>query len=564
MVVYKLGYSIGRDEEDFTNILFNRPTRYKPFNLDYNTQFKPKLLLEQMASVVSLLEDVFPIPKDFFISIAIEISKILEDCISSSFNNLKQALIFKEDAWLCPIETKRVLEACSKEKGLSGWLADLKLNRAPKGKSLRNYILDLENKEFYGDKSDKANEKRRDFLDLLAFLSVIDTKVVFNDNIPKSMYEKVKVFLLVMILYLAKAHMADFPEELFQKIKYEEPKQSNPEEIAFCVEKIEGIRIVDNVLIINGFEFRTNKDKKFLEEFTGFLNKNSLRWIFFQDCCFNSDTLYFWNVSTRISFHNCRFEKIFSVLSTLNSSLEFNECTFLAALNLERTAFNQFSALHIEKCFFEKGSICNLSKIYKFQADGSTLFNSITIEVKDTIFNGELKLQNTRNEICLRMENVSFGYPFQIHNIKLEKHSKLENLCFSSIPSIQMNEARKDLYNAMKNAGLEERAKELGILAEKQEEPNSKFDYDKYQLAYESGYLKPEYAAYFLGKSVNYLAKKRAKDKEQITREALPFIGKGKDIQYPVDALLAFKAKDWVKLKELRKKYEMNEEEKED
>ena len=35
MVVYKLGYSIGRDEEDFTNILFNRPTRYKPFNLDY-------------------------------------------------------------------------------------------------------------------------------------------------------------------------------------------------------------------------------------------------------------------------------------------------------------------------------------------------------------------------------------------------------------------------------------------------------------------------------------------------------------------------------------------------
>ncbi len=67
-----------------------------------------------------------------------------------------------------------------------------------------------------------------------------------------------------------------------------------------------------------------------------------------------------------------------------------------------------------------------------------------------------------------------------------------------------------------------------------------------------------------MGKSVNYLAKKRAKDKEQITREALPFIGKGKDIQYPVDALLAFKAKDWVKLKELRKKYEMNEEEKED
>ncbi len=60
-----------------------------------------------------------------------------------------------------------------------------------------------------------------------------------------------------------------------------------------------------------------------------------------------------------------------------------------------------------------------------------------------------------------------------------------------------------------------------------------------------------------MGKSVNYLAKKRAKDKEQITREALPFIGKGKSIQYPVDALNAFKANDWTKLKELRKKYKM-------
>ena len=40
-----------------------------------------------------------------------------------------------------------------------------------------------------------------------------------------------------------------------------------------------------------------------------------------------------------------------------------------------------------------------------------------------------------------------------------------------------------------------------------------------------------------------------------LTQKSLPFKEDGRDIQYPVEALLAFKAKDWAKLKELRKKY---------
>ena len=81
------------------------------------------------------------------------------------------------------------------------------------------------------------------------------------------------------------------------------------------------------------------------------------------------------------------------------------------------------------------------------------------------------------------------------------------------------------------------------------------FDYEAYQVAYATGYLKSEFAAYLLEKSVSYLGQKRKKDKETRSRDALPFVGEGKNIQYPVDALLAFKAKDWAKLKELRKKY---------
>ena len=78
---------------------------------------------------------------------------------------------------------------------------------------------------------------------------------------------------------------------------------------------------------------------------------------------------------------------------------------------------------------------------------------------------------------------------------------------------------------------------------------------EKYEMALKSGWLKPEYAARFLGKSVRTLQEKRKKDKEHITRESLPFIGEGKDIIYPLDALQAYLEKDWNTLKELRKKY---------
>ena len=152
------------------------------------------------------------------------------------------------------------------------------------------------------------------------------------------------------------------------------------------------------------------------------------------------------------------------------------------------------------------------------------------------------------------MKNVSFGNQFKVKDINLSKSSIFENLTFSSIPSIQMDNARKDLYNAMKDAGLEERANELGIMPEIK---NKKLTSDdrEYHNALETGFLKSEYAAYFLNKSPSYLSKKRIKDKKQITRDSIPFVGEGKDILYPLDALQAYQAKDWNTLKELRKKY---------
>ena len=117
-----------------------------------------------------------------------------------------------------------------------------------------------------------------------------------------------------------------------------------------------------------------------------------------------------------------------------------------------------------------------------------------------------------------------------------------------------MANSQKQLHDTLVSSGLKEVAETLNLLANNKQKKTS-FDYEAYQAAYDSGWLKPEFAAYFLGKSANYLAKKRMDDKKKLTQQSLPFKGDAKDIQYPVDALLAFKAKDWNKLKELRKKY---------
>ena len=142
-----------------------------------------------------------------------------------------------------------------------------------------------------------------------------------------------------------------------------------------------------------------------------------------------------------------------------------------------------------------------------------------------------------------------------IKSVKLNPLSEIQNIAFVCVKSSKMDKSRKDLYEVMKSAGLEEQAKAQGIYAVEETKETNDFDYDAYKVAYETGYLKSEYAAYLLEKSVSYLGQKRKKDRENPSRDSIPFIGEGKNIKYPVEALLAYKAKDWEKLKELRQIY---------
>ena len=95
---------------------------------------------------------------------------------------------------------------------------------------------------------------------------LIDKGFEFNNIIPKSMYQNVKDFLRLMVSTVAEGYATDIPEELLKSVRYKDAKQPNSEIEAFKTDSIDGIRILYNQVTLNGFEFRTPNDSKFLEE----------------------------------------------------------------------------------------------------------------------------------------------------------------------------------------------------------------------------------------------------------------------------------------------------------
>ena len=76
----------------------------------------------------------------------------------------------------------------------------------------------------------------------------------------------------------------------------------------------------------------------------------------------------------------------------------------------------------------------------------------------------------------------------------------------------------------------------------------------EYLLAYNNGWLPTRFAAMFIHKKSLYLIRKRRIDKYFTTIHNLPCVFKDNEYLYPVEALVAFKKKDWTKLNELRQK----------
>lgn len=273
--------------------------------------------------------------------------------------------------------------------------------------------------------------------------------------------------------------------------------------------------------------------------------------VFFINCHFLTPVVITEPVETDVCFRGCKFSRDCVFKCDISGHLIFTDCKFRDRLDFEDASISQM--FFIEGCFFDKNSLFNLNH--------AKLKSTAKCTIKNTQFVGRFEAEGANISSFSVFSNISFFNVFNFNQTKFNGHCIFDNIAFAHSTSQAIVEAQKIWAKALEKSGCEKEISNLGFNIHTVKDEKGLKDYE---IALKSGLMNSKQAAYFLGKSVNYLAKKRAKDKEQITREALPFIGKGKDIQYPVDALLAFKAKDWVKLKELRKKYEMKEEEKED
>ncbi|MGN0919905.1 MAG: hypothetical protein ACI4OR_04035 [Alphaproteobacteria bacterium] len=270
--------------------------------------------------------------------------------------------------------------------------------------------------------------------------------------------------------------------------------------------------------------------------------------VIFDHCCTqNIIALCHAGIETRAYFKNCTFQARFAMVDVrLFRTIRFENCKFLKGFLLEDCSFD--IALFFENCLFKE------NQDFKIERCRFKKFYPGHLSIKNCTFYGHFSLKGTNIESDLEIRDSAFFSDYDFSNVEFNSEKvNIANLLFNT--SKDFEQSRRNLVKCLRKHKCIKTINSLGLAVQLKELENEKFDYDAYQIAYNSGFLKPEYAAYFLGKSKVYLAKKRTEDKKKLVRDSLPFKIDGRDIQYPVEALLAFKAKDWDTLKNLRKKY---------
>ena len=264
-----------------------------------------------------------------------------------------------------------------------------------------------------------------------------------------------------------------------------------------------------------------------------------------------------------VYFYNCAFSSNITHIDGNNwGYLVFKECLFPADCIISGSTKGNYV---FDNCIFTKRFCVDMNDIYRLYVTNCTVDTDGTMEIKyfpkgdsrliiaDCRFYGNFELNNPQ-ELQIELNRDVFFKPLVIKRGRFEYRSKFSDLCFPTNSSPQMEKSKQQLYDALVNSNLKEMAEDLNLLANAKPKKPA-FDYAAYQAEYDTGWLQSKNAAYLLGRKDTYLSKKRMADKKKITRTTIPYRGDGKNIQYPVDALLAFKAQDWNKLKELRKKY---------
>lgn len=316
--------------------------------------------------------------------------------------------------------------------------------------------------------------------------------------------------------------------------------------------------IKNNALLVQNVNFNSYESINIYEELLD--NRYGIfEEIGIKNCVFNHDIeRTATSIELPIFFYDCVFNKRFSVFYVApNRHLCFLKCKFLgqsefgACTNSKHMPY----VLDILNCYFGTNSATIIANI---QDEPDVAENMVHIE--NTIINGTLAFSNIskKSETNLNLKNVALMKPFTVDKCYFSKYSRFQNVSFNAEPSQELDDSMNQFANSLMASGLQAAAEQAGIIKTNYEAPEE-FDIQAYKIACESGFLRPKYAAYYLGMSKDNLARKRMADKQQITRETIPYIGDGKSITYPLEALHAFKIQDWDTLKKLREKYRKNE-----
>ena len=305
-----------------------------------------------------------------------------------------------------------------------------------------------------------------------------------------------------------------------------------------------GVTCRDNVLVLRNIHFYDVLDGSILLEIAEEKIPYTPRCIVLDNCCFDIQHFGFGPLTDRdFYFHNCHFKQGFNWMGQKDlRRIVLDDCVISDSLTFN---FNDLSELCINDCVFENTSDL---KVECFSED-----DTYRVKITDSVFYGAFEVTKCHN-LHLTMNNVTFYKPFTLNNERFSSLTEISNLCFPSNATDEMEASKKQLYDKLVSSNLKEMAEGLNLLANTKPKKPA-FDYAAYQAEYDTGWLQSKNAAYLLGRKDTYLSKKRMADKKKITRTTIPYRGDGKNIQYPVDALLAFKAQDWEKLRELRKKY---------
>ena len=347
------------------------------------------------------------------------------------------------------------------------------------------------------------------------------------------------------------------------------------------VENVKGIKINDNSILIENMKFENHEARVLYRELI--YNQFGLfEYIGFRNCLFNGEckTLLA-NRQISLFFENCEFLGNLSTECTVeNMNINFLNCHFHKNVDCTMKDTGNYYPydVYFQNSYFDEGSSLYLTNGKSF----ADFRNQGSLTLKDVIFKGTLNFTNVVGlaDFVINLDGVAFFEPFTIDNCFFPQESIIRNISISTEKTELMENSIKQLAENLKTSDMEETAKALGLIKSDSIEKSTSdiqeqnvsddggffkykqtetFDMQSYRLACESGFLKPKYAAYFLGMSKDNLAKKRMADKKQITRESIPYLGEGKYIVYPIDALQAFKASDWALLKELRERYAKNE-----